>query len=68
MSSCAERGMGWYKPYQHLSPVDFHIPQATGEALQHLYLVPFHGRTSLGKGIGGPAVEVIQAGSIALGH
>jgi len=32
MSNCVETSTGWYKPQEHLSPVDFGISETVGDA------------------------------------
>ena len=56
MSNCVEIATRWYKPQEHLSPVDLDVSQTIRDALEHLDfgIAPFC------KAVGGVIVKVIQ--------
>ena len=56
LSNVVEIVTAWYKPQEHLLPVDLHISQTIRDALRHVDL----GITPFGKAIGGVVIKVIQ--------
>jgi len=55
LSNCVETATRWHKSQEHLSPVNLHISQTIGDALEHLDL----GVTPFGEAVRGAIIKVI---------